>query len=388
MPKSKYSKKTVKGVEYFRTTFTLDGKKYDLLAKTEKELEAKIDNIKFDSRTGNTINSPNMTVATWANEWLEVYKKPVIIEKSYNLYKTHIKTYINPEIGNMRISEIQPVHLQKILSSQAGMSFSHVSHVKNAITGMFKAAHHNGYINKDPSINLLMPASTKGTHRCITEEEEQILFKVCETHYFGLYPLLMYHCGIRPGECAALLRSDIDLESKLLYVSKALESQTRKVKTPKTKSGIREIPIPDDFIDILSDKIKDKALDGYILTTGEGNVCTGKYLHDCWQNIKRHMNIESGAEMKRNKIIEPKVADDFTPYCLRHTYCTNLQRAGVPLNVAKYLMGHNDIKMVANIYGHQTDDQTEAARTSLNTYFSHKKAPKNGTGNGNKNTQV
>ena len=50
------------------------------------------------------------------------------------------------------------------------------------------------------------------------------------------------------------------------------------------------------------------------------------------------------------------VADDLTPYCLRHTFCTDLQRAGVSINVAKELMGHADIQTTANIYTHKDSE--------------------------------
>lgn len=60
-----------------------------------------------------------------------------------------------------------------------------------------------------------------------------------------------------------------------------------------------------------------------------------------------------GATVYRNQIIRSVVADDLTPYCLRHTFCTDLQKAGVPINVAKELMGHADISTTANIYTHK-----------------------------------
>ena len=63
-----------------------------------------------------------------------------------------------------------------------------------------------------------------------------------------------------------------------------------------------------------------------------------------------------GAKLERNKIVESVVAKDLTPYCLRHTFCTDLQKASVPINVAKELMGHSDIQTTANIYTHK--DQT------------------------------
>ena len=46
------------------------------------------------------------------------------------------------------------------------------------------------------------------------------------------------------------------------------------------------------------------------------------------------------------------LADDLVCYCLRHTFCTDLQKKGVPVDIAKYLMGHADIRTTANIYAH------------------------------------
>lgn len=75
-----------------------------------------------------------------------------------------------------------------------------------------------------------------------------------------------------------------------------------------------------------------------------------------------------GATVYRNQIIESKVAEDLTPYCLRHTYCTDLQDAGVPLNIAKYLMGHDDVSVTANIYTHTTETALESAIDSIDKY--------------------
>ena len=69
---------------------------------------------------------------------------------------------------------------------------------------------------------------------------------------------------------------------------------------------------------------------------------------------------------KREGVIDTNPADDLCPYCLRHTYGTDLQDAGVPINVAKYLMGHSDITTTANIYTDTTDDSIESAREKIN----------------------
>lgn len=66
------------------------------------------------------------------------------------------------------------------------------------------------------------------------------------------------------------------------------------------------------------------------------------------------------------------LAPDLIPYCLKHTYCTDLQDAGVPINVAKYLMGHSDISLTAKIYTHTTDLTIQDAAEKINLSHSKK----------------
>lgn len=65
-----------------------------------------------------------------------------------------------------------------------------------------------------------------------------------------------------------------------------------------------------------------------------------------------------------------KIADDLVLYCLRHTFCTDLQKAGVPLNIARIIMGHEDIRVTASIYTHTDSEDVRAAGEKLNSYFS------------------
>ncbi|MBE6573777.1 MAG: hypothetical protein E7652_05225 [Ruminococcaceae bacterium] len=55
-------------------------------------------------------------------------------------------------------------------------------------------------------------------------------------------------------------------------------------------------------------------------------------------------------------------------YNLRYTYCANLQRAGIPFNVAKHFMGHDDISVTAKFYTHFTEDQSETVLKIMNQF--------------------
>ena len=66
------------------------------------------------------------------------------------------------------------------------------------------------------------------------------------------------------------------------------------------------------------------------------------------------------------------LAPDLEQYLLRHTFCTDCQAAGVPLNVAKELIGHSDISVTAKIYTHMVDEVFEQNRKRLAEYAKEK----------------
>ena len=76
-------------------------------------------------------------------------------------------------------------------------------------------------------------------------------------------------------------------------------------------------------------------------------------LRRLWNAFARDLDLRMGAKVRDGEVVQHAIASDLTPYCLRHTFCTDLQRAGVPINVAKELMGHANISVTANIYTHR-----------------------------------
>ena len=40
------------------------------------------------------------------------------------------------------------------------------------------------------------------------------------------------------------------------------------------------------------------------------------------------------------------------PHVCRHTFCTNMAKRGISVEILKYLMGHTDISVTLNVYTH------------------------------------
>lgn len=341
------------GEELIRKTMRYSGKQYQAYGKTEREAMLKLAEKIAAVKRGEVTVSGSMTVDSWYKQWKATYKDPKdITGKSLGMYDEKYNKYIKPRIGTMRLQDVTDVHLQIIMNEQAGMSDSHCKKVRSVLQQLFKRARQSRLIVFDPAELLELPKTKKGTRRSLTDTERKAVLKVAETHRSGLWVLTLLYTGMRPGETAALRWEDIDFKKEEIHVHAAKESGTNStIKTPKTAAGDRIIP--------LHAELKPKLLaaphhpSGYVFVTGAGNPQNENSLRRLWTGFKRDLDIYMGAKVKQNKIEVSVVADDLVPYCFRHTFCTDMQKAGVPLNVAKEIMGHSDIQTTANIYTHR-----------------------------------
>ncbi|MBC8537303.1 tyrosine-type recombinase/integrase [Feifania hominis] len=373
MPRPKSTQPPALGKDgLYRDTFYYKGKQYSIKAKTLPDLYAKIQIKKQQLENGEIVVNKNTTVKRWLEEWLETYRKGHGGDKNYRNYVSIVNHDIVPYIGVMRLCDLTQYDLQRTINQQQGRSKSHASHVLNTIRQAFRRAAINGYLDLIVIENLELPKTKKGSHREITEEERRLTLETAKIHPGGLWVKTILYLGLRPQETVPLTPDDFDFKNGILHINKALKSGANKIGVPKTTAGIREIPIPDIIYDEL--KAACEACKTPTLFTQQTNDRrhTEASLYCLWNSFKRQMDILAGAKVYRNQIIESKIAEDLTPYCYRHTYCTDLQDAGVPINVAKYFMGHDDIKVTASIYTHHSKKASEDARVLINRHQSSK----------------
>jgi len=351
--------------ELYRSSFRHEGKRYEKTStKSQREADRKADKLKKDLEDGIIGISKQMRVSAWAYEWLDTYKKHILADKQYADYKRQIDKDIIPAIGRYKLMEVKDIHLQKILNSKSGMSISRIKMLYLAIRGIFKQAKISKLLIYDPSEHLTLPYATKGTHRSITDFERLHFLKVAADHQAGLMFKTMLFCGLRTGEVAALSWKDIDFESHMINVAAAMESGKNTMKAPKTVAGVRKVPIPDVIFYDLHMR-RGEPFQPVFTRSNSGDRHNESSRLAAWRSLKNQMDISMGAVYEkqkskdgkmRNRKILSVVAPDFVPYCLRHTYCTDLQTKGVSLKMASYLMGHANISVTANIYTHITDE--------------------------------
>lgn len=363
--------------ELYTSTFTFEGKRYYVRsAKSQREADRKADQKKRDLEEQRYILSPETTVAKYAEHWYTTFIDPTVSEPVAKGRWARINKYVLPEIGRVRLKDVKKSMLQRILNDTPGMSKNHYTKLRADIQSVFRYALDDQLILRDPSTGLKLPEAEDGTNRSLTREERAAILYAADWHTFGLFVQIMLRCGLRPQEVAVLEPTDIDAINRQIRVTRALKA-TGAVGKTKSRDGVRIVPIPPELWVRLAPRLK---RDGKLVTDYQERPYNRDRIRKGWEHFKWYVDILLGAETdSMGSIITSVIADDLTLYCLRHTYCTDLEAAGVPINVARYLMGHSKIELTARIYTHMAEDTMRNAATLIDLYNQTLHAPSSAT---------
>lgn len=157
--------------------------------------------------------------------------------------------------------------------------------------------------------------------------------------------------GLRFGEFAALLKSDIDLENDVIHVTKNYDPNNNIITTPKTTSSIRDIYIQEELKNVcrqinaimlrrrLMNKTEDPGL--FFFSTD------GDHVHYYAYNkyLKEHSLKAIGRPI--------------TAHALRHTHASLLLEKGMSIDAISRRLGHDNSKITREIYLHVTKKLAE-----------------------------
>ena len=137
------------------------------------------------------------------------------------------------------------------------------------------------------------------------------------------------------------------------------------VDTPKTKSGVRQIPMSTKVMEALERVLTNRR-------QAAAPIIIGGYTRFLFLNNKGLPNVAANYESmfrrlvkKYNKCHEEALPKVTTPHTLRHTFCTNLANAGMNPKALQYIMGHSNINMTLNYYAHPTSESAVAEMKRL-----------------------
>lgn len=334
-----------------RKTFTYEGKRYSVSAKTQEELYERVAAKKQALKT-QAIKESDLTVKEWLFRWLGTFKEPYVSAGTYDMYATAVNV-INGYIGHRRLKDIASSDIQGIITSEyrRGMSKSYIKKTLLTLNQAFERAVIDRKIIASPTAGIIMPKMKDGRNRALTDDERTALLAVAEKSQHGRWLRSMLYLGLRPSETAYIKGSDIDLQNRVIHV-----------RGTKSVEADRYIPIPEAIIN----DYKGIEPHQWCFATLDGNPPSETKIKLWWRAVKREMDIYMGATVYRNQVIQSVLADDLRLYCLRHTFGTDCQAAGLDINVTRQLMGHSDISVTSKYYVHESEASRQNALSKLN----------------------
>ena len=288
------------------------------------------------------------------------YLKNYTGEQGYGRNLETIKIFERNGIGNMKIIDVKPYHIDRFLTSITQYSDKTIS----KIYGMLKSAFELAFTEKVIEVNYMTrynarrPRSSKKPKvvRGFTEDEQLRFLEVLENHNvrygknnYRLQLLIELYSGLRMGEVNALKPEDIDFKNRKIYVhstvARGIDARPFIRDTTKTEAGVRYVPISDVLVPILHealDQMKDNP---------EGLIFYDYHKKNKWNEGKKGGIIEtSQVNSFFQRICEKAGVPAMGQHSLRHTFATRCIEAGIQAVVLKKWMGHTDIHITLDTY--------------------------------------
>lgn len=173
------------------------------------------------------------------------------------------------------------------------------------------------------------------------EEFQQFISAEDDIKYIALFETL-YFCGLRRGELRGLSWENIDLEEKVLSVRKNVvnedgDSGYWHLTTPKTRTSVRDIPMPDRLVEHLNEqKENEKKKYGF-----NKNWFVFGDVNPIHPDVLRKRKVKNAQE---SGVKEMRIHD------FRHSCASLLINNGANIMIVAKYLGHAKIDETLNTY--------------------------------------
>lgn len=337
-----------------------------LYGKSEAEVKEKRDNLKADIKNGCLASSEvdKMTLGVWLKEWLEVYKKGKISNNTYSSYDNAIRLWISDKLKAVTLKKLRHSLLQKFINSlNKEFSSGTCEIIRVVLHQSLNVAVKNKYILNNPANGLEVAVTIKKEVVPLSKEELNLLLANRKGTKQYLYYVLSVYTGARIGEVLGLSWDDIDLKNNIIHIRHSLShnGQTMKWEIGTTKTGKgRDIPI----MPILIDVIKHHKAEQSKIKLQAGLEYNKNNMVFCNQS-GGYVNQASIRLALKNVIKSLGITRNITPHTLRHTFVSQMISAGINIKLISTMVGHANINITLDTYGHLMPGDTIKAMEAL-----------------------
>lgn len=291
-------------------------------------------------------------------------KEVELKQRSLRNKRYMIQSHVLPYFGDKKMNEISPsdiINWQKVIKENNDFSEAYLRMLQNQVNAIFIHATKIYYLKDNPCKRVKKMGKADGRSLVFwtLDEYQKFIstFEMDSMHYV-MFEILFW-TGMREGELLALTLDDIDFGQLQIKITKTYFRMKKEdvITTPKTDTSIRTIAIPQflaDEIEAYSNRLYKHPRDARLFPI---------VAEALQQVMRRHIK---KAEVKKIRVHD-----------LRHSHCAYLINQGVQPLIIKERLGHKDIKITLNTYGHLYPSEQKRIADMLNNLNTNGKAPAN-----------
>ena len=283
------------------------------------------------------------------NDWMPVIL-PTLKFATQKHYRYMLDVHIVPAFGKVQLKDLTREDLQSFLGRKlnSGLAWETVHHFKCGLSKILSAAEEWGCVTENVAQKTKLPRRQYGAERVVlTPVQVQVLAGTLREPARSI-TLLLVLTGLRIGELLALRWGNVDLNVQVLRVAETVYDGH--FDKPKTKRGMRTIPIGTETAEILA-ALRPTAVEPRCLVFARRE---GIPL-DRWNLLRKHLKPAA------RKLGLPGV----TWHLLRHSHATMLDVVGTPIGTMQSLLGHSAPEITREIYLHAIPEEQRRAVESV-----------------------
>lgn len=359
-------------------TVQVDRKKLNTKKKLTDFLDYELMKFKMEVEAGEYIAPGKLIMKDFVEDWKCKYAKNNLAEQTYDVYLGHIKNHILPYFGHTKIDQVKPMHVVnflKDLEDNTDLSPSTIKYVYRVLRNIMQRATDWELISKNPVAAVQKPKEAKRKKDNVYEPAEvQQLFESVKDQpkHWHIFLSLALACALRRGELLGLEWKHIDFEEGTLEVEQVIsrgEKGRPVLKEPKSESSKRVISLPKSVLVELktfrSYWMREKLKAGEIWEEEDHDFlfCNefGRHFYPTtpttwWRRFTKK------ADVRYIRLHD-----------LRHTSATTLINQGIHAKIISERLGHSDISITMNTYGHQLRSADQEAASKFDDVFYNQK---------------
>jgi integrase len=330
-------------------------------------------------RNGGVADGERMTTRNLAALYIEHKgrsKEPTTLA----WYRRNLDKHVCPAIGDLRLRDLKPVHVQRMLDNARDVSRTQrkgqplgATSLRNLLVftrAMLAWAVKQGLCNENVASKVEMPRQEHIERPTLTPTDAAAILSAARGSDLFAVVATAIGTGLRRSELCGLRWNDLDLDTGTIAVNRAAANVDRKVivKSTKTKNSRRADHLASFVITILADH-KREQLARYEAMLGPFEA--RKRQREGYVFASHHGEVWDPNELSRafTRFIRRKKLPHYRFHDLRHGYASLAFAAGIPLAIVSRSMGHASIGITANTYTHLLTDQKRESAAALDAFL-------------------